>query len=255
MRRVLMLSLVAASPLAQALEITWVPIQHKLELIGTCAAAASNGAGQCVFPFNSLGSAASFDDSLLPAPVVDRNDANDEIAVAFGSASQATFLLALGADSNGNVTTGNSIFRAGDSRAIALTETKSRFFASEDFYFRIDARVGCALATASSDCESFVTILEDLVPVFALRSTQGSLGDSMAGQLQANHVYTLWASSRAAAVQSTPGLNSASGDYSLQLQFATGPITTPVVPEPATWALGLAGLGVVAAALRRRRRF
>ena len=255
MRRLLMLSLVAACPLAQALEITWVPILHNLELFGTCAAAASSGDGPCVFPSASRGTDTSFDDRLLPDAAVDRNDPNNEIAVAFGSASQATFLQPLGADSDGHVATGSSIFGAGHAQAFALADTKSRFFADEDFYFRIDARVGCAVARVVTECDSFVTILDaDSLPTFALRSTLGSAGNSMVGQLQANQLYTLWASSRATSIRNPPGDASSGGNYSLQLQFATGPITTPVVPEPATWALGLAGLGVVAAALRRRRR-
>jgi hypothetical protein len=70
--------------------------------------------------------------------------------LAFASATHAAVLLPLGADSVGNVVTGNSTFRTGDSRAVPLSETRSRFFAAEDFYFRIDARIGCGLGTATA---------------------------------------------------------------------------------------------------------
>lgn len=255
MRRLLFVSLVAASPWAHALDITWVPIQHRLELKLTCATAGGNGSGPCVFPNQALGSGLSFDDAVVPQPAVDRNDRENTQAVAFGSASQATFLALLGAASNGNVISGNQVFGAGGSRAEAISETRSRFFADEDFHFRIDARVGCSGAGGQNDCESFVTLLDDAsVPVFALRTTAGSVGNSMVGRLDANRDYTLWASGRAFSGLNEHGLSSAAGDYSLELQFASGPINLPMVPEPGTWALSLAGLGLIASALGRRNR-
>lgn len=255
MRHLLFAFLVAVSPWAHALDITWVPIQHRLELTSTCAIAGGNGSGPCTFPNQAFGTGLNFDDTVAPQPVVDRNDQQNTQATAFGSASQATFLASMGAASNGNVLSGNQVFGSGVSRADAISETKSRFFADEDFHFRIDARVGCAGSGGQNECESFVTLLDDAsVPVFVLRTTAGSVGDAMVGKLQASRSYTLWASGHAFSGLNEHGLSSAGGNYSLELQFASGPINTPMIPEPGTWALWLAGLCVIASALRRRSR-
>jgi hypothetical protein len=75
-------------------------------------------------------------------------------------------------------------------------------------------------------------------------------GVSLVGKLQANQTCTLWASTRAASFQNVPRLSASGGNDSPELQFASGAITKPVIPEPGIWALCLAGVGL---AVRRRR--